>query len=115
MGATRMLAPQPLEWIWLASCQGRSGRSSRSQAVRQVLPGARLFSGERFQAMNSWRTTSAIASGSSTPRSITARNPRPKANVIWVSSVTSAGVGSSITRHGPYVARIDGTSRNSVG
>jgi hypothetical protein len=43
------------------------------------------------------------------------RNPRPSASVICVSSVTIAGVGSSISRHDPHLARIDGTSLNSVG
>ncbi len=35
-GATRMLAPQPLEVIWVASAQGRSSSLSSSQARRQV-------------------------------------------------------------------------------
>lgn len=44
-GATRMLAPQPLDPMRLASCQGLP-RVRRSHAWRQVLPGARLFSGD---------------------------------------------------------------------
>ncbi|CAM5359219.1 hypothetical protein STANM309S_05847 [Streptomyces tanashiensis] len=117
MGATRMLAPQPLEWIWLASCQGRSPSRSR-QARRQVLPGARLFSGEWYQSTNSSRTGRASRDGASTPRSMAVRMPRAKARVIWVSSVTYAFpflTGSSISRQGPTSARIDGTSLNSVG
>lgn len=80
-----------------------------------MFPGARLFSGEWYQETNSCRTAAAVADGSSTPRSITVRRARPSASVIWVSSVTSAGRGSSISRQGPYAARIAGMPWNSVG
>ena len=113
-GATRMLAPQPLEWIWLASCQG-SRSFSRAQAGRQVFPGARLFSGDWYQSTNSSRSGRSRRLGPSTPRSIAVRRPLPSASVICVSSLTIAGVGSSISRQGPHLARIDGTSLNSVG
>lgn len=109
-----MLAPQPLEPVWLASCQSRSLSSSR-QAVMQVRPGARLLSGEWYQSTNSSRTGRASRSGVSSPRSMAVRMPRPRASVIWVSSVTTAGFGSRIVRHGPHLARIDGTLLNSVG
>ncbi len=81
----------------------------------QVFPGARLFSGERFHATNSSRTGPSIAFGPSRPCSMAVRSPRPRASVIWVSSVTIAGVGSSISRHGPHFSRICGTLLNSVG
>ena len=44
-GATRIFAPQPLEPTSLDACQAPP-RLSASQARRQVIPGARLFSGE---------------------------------------------------------------------
>src|SRR2546421_3297494 len=53
-GATRILAPHPLEEATVASYQGRL-RSRFSQARIHVMPGARLLSGLLFQAMKAWR------------------------------------------------------------
>ncbi len=88
---------------------------SSSHATRQVRPGARLFSGERHHSAYSSRTGRTTRAGASGPRSLAVRSPRPKASVICVSSVTIAGVGRSIARQGPHLARICGTSLNSVG
>lgn len=65
-----MLAPQPLESIWLASCQTRPSAFSRQQAVMQVLPGARLFSGDWYQSTNSSRSGRFRRFGVSVPRSM---------------------------------------------
>ncbi len=57
-----MLAPHPLESRWVASSQGRPFRRPW-QAVRQVLPGARLLSGLTSQSMNRRRHIGVTSSG----------------------------------------------------
>lgn len=117
-GATRMFAPHPLEPRSLAACH-LPPRLSAPHARRQVAPGARLLSGERYHSTKRARTGGSIpAAVSARPPASASARPSPSASVIWVSSVTYAvpeASGSSIVRHGPHLAAISVMSWNSVG
>src|SRR5581483_4346183 len=112
-GATLMLAPQPFEPDRVALCQGIPA-ARFSQALKQVIPGARLFSGETNHSTKYFLSAcSNEASVNGVPASTSAS---PTARAICVSSVTRIGLpGGSFGPSGGQLFRIWMTSRNSVG
>ncbi len=86
----------------LAGAQARV--AGRAVVLRGAPPLHELLAHRAFQPLRAER-----------PRTMAVRRPRPSARVICVSSVTIAGFGRSRERQSPYVARIEGTSLNSVG
>ncbi len=108
-----MFAPHPLEDVTVACCQGNPC-SSLPHAFKQVLPGARLFSGSRSHATNVCRSRRSKLAGVY-GRGVCIK-ASPTASAIWVSSVTRAGSPSGCRGPpGGKRTRISCTRRNSPG
>jgi hypothetical protein len=112
-GATRIFAPQPLDSATVASCQGIPV-SNFSQALKQVIPGARLLSGLLHQSTKAFLKNGSRVLAVYSPDA-TASKASPTAKAICVSSVTKAG--SPSNSFGPWGGKrriISSTDKNSV-